>query len=647
MATAKTSKSEELLSLLNSRLTLSQTFSKDWEKNVKKWLADYNIESFDKIDFEDLHNVLQIPYIFSTIESGLPTMFESIPELLMTKRGKRDKEFTEFAQKIWDYAKTKANIEDHIEDVGMNFLITGLGNGRYGWKLRTKKVQVTEDVPLMQEGQPVLDEQGQPIMTQVLREDEEIVEDRPMVESYDYDKIWFSPDSKFVMEDVENKIPYTFCLKKMTKDAIKEVYGKTVKDDDLETLNVQEYDESLTEKDIKEKFIKDDLKRGCVFHYFGTLPKKYLLDEESVADWSSENVYHATFVKGKILEKPELYDKKPTLLVGNYGTPMDFWRFGEPKIMRELEQDASLGRSIMSDYRDRVATKLAMPHGTEADEEALKSPRKFQIVRFIGQQYPQYIAPPSIPDAVIATMSQSRSDIQMVSAQLDLARGGTQSIVESATGQKIFQASTEKRIARKRKKIGQYIQRLAKNILVLCAENWDIATFAKITDLSEEEITQGQFIEKLKRIGEEYDVVMKVEDVMFNKESKKAQAIAMYRELKNNPLINQQEILKTAIKIGFDEEDVDRYMNITLTPDMLMKAIGQLSEMGFVDEQIAIEMQNTMAQMLQQQNNPNAEVGRPATQNPVDVVENSMPGSDDNQIQAQNASSYKQVGVPK
>lgn len=646
--TTKKDQKEELLTLLNSRLEVAKLFSKDWIKNVKTWLADYNIESFDNIDFEDLHNVLQIPYIFSTIESGLPTMFETIPELIMTKRGKRDKEFTEFAQKVWDYAETKAHIKDHVEDVGMNLLITGMGNGRYGWKLRTRKIQYSEDTPLLDEtGQPILGPDGMPQVTQILKDDIQVLEDRPMVETYDYDKIFFSSDSKFVMEDEDNKIPYLFCLKKMSADAVKETYKKAVTKDDLETLNVSEFDKDLTDKDIKDKFVEDDLKRASVYHYFGVLPKKYF-DEKDLEDWSSDNVYHVTFLKGKILEKPEIYEKKPTLLVGNYGTPMDFWRFGEPKIMRELEQDASLGRSIMSDYRDRVATKIAIPHGTEVDEEALKSPRKFQIVRFIGQQYPQYIAPPSIPDAIIATSSQSRSDIQMVSAQLDLARGGSQSIVESATGQKIFQESTMKRIARKRNKIGDYIASLAQNILKLCGENWDMEKFIEITDMTEEEITQGQYIEKLKRIGEEFDVVMKVEDVMFNKEARKAQAIAMYRELKDNPMANQMELLKTAIKIGFDEDDVDRYMNITLTPDMLLKAIGQLSEMGMMDEETAIEMQKMMTQIMQErQPGAGGEVGRPMTQNPVDVAKDRMPGSDSNQIQAQNEASFKQTNVPK
>lgn len=643
----KKEKKVELLELLNSRLGIAELFSKDWIKDVKTWLADYNIESFDNVDFEDLHNVLQIPYIFSTIESGLPTMFETIPELIMAKRGKRDKEFTEFCQKVWDYAKTKANLEDHIEDVGMNFLITGVGNGRHGWKLRTRKVKYTEDIPLLDEkGQQIIGPDGVPQVTQIEKEDVQILEDRPMVETYDYDKIFFSPDSKFVMEDQDNKIPYLFCLKKMSKDAVQEIYKKAVTKEDLETLNLSEFDDKLTDKDIKEKFVEDDLKKACVYHYFGVLPKKYF-DEEGQEDWSSDNVYHATFIKGKILEKPEIYEKKPTLLVGNYGTPMDFWRFGEPKIMRELEQDASLGRSIMSDYRDRVATKIALPHGTEVDEEALKSPRKFQIVRFIGQQYPQYIAPPSIPDAIIATASQSRSDIQMVSAQLDLARGSQQSIVESATGQKIFQQATEKRIARKRRKIGDYIAKLAKNILKLCGDNWDMEKFIEITDMDEQEITQGQYIEKLKRIGEEYDVVMKVEDVMFNKEARKAQAIAMYRELKDNPMANQMELLKTAIKIGFDEDDVDRYMNITLTPDMLLKAVGQLSEMGMMDEETAIEMQKMITEIMNQREGGVGEVGRPMTQNPVDVAKDRMPGSDSNQIQAQNEASHKQVGVPK
>ena len=43
----------------------------------------------------------------------------------------------------------------------------------------------------------------------------------------------------------------------------------------------------------------------------------------------------------------------------------------------------------------------------------------------------------------------------------------------------------------------------------------------------------------------------------------------------------------------------------------------------------------------------NGEVGRPMTQNPMDVVQKSMPGSDSTQISSQNEAAYKQANVMK
>ncbi len=631
---------DDLLKLLKSRLSVSRNASKKWRKNVELWLQDYNIESFENIDFDDLHNQLQVPYIFTTIESGLPSMFENMPSIIMTKRGKLDKEFTLWTERVWDYIVEKTNLEENVENVGIMSLIAGLSQLRWGWKLRTKQIEQKRNETLIDPDTklPVIDETGKPVTQEVIEKVDIVVEDRPMLEFYNYDKVYYSPESSFVMDDTDNKIPYIICEKVLTPDEVKDIYGVDPDEQSLEMLDItDENGQSLTSADIKKRFSEADLKRLHVYYYFGVLPKKY-----APKGWASDSVYKIVFSNSQILSKPEEIDKKPIVLLGNYGTPVEFERFGEPKVLRELEQDVSLGRSILADYRDRVATKIALPHGTEVDEDALKAPRKFQIVRFIGQQYPQYIAPPNVPESVVINLSQSRSDIQLASAQLDLARGGTTSVVDTATGQKIFEAATQRRIARKRRKIGKFIKYIAKNLLVLSAQNWDIETFVRITDEDPQKV--ADYVERLKLLGEDYDIKIKVEDLNFNKEARKAQAIAMYRELKDNPLINQHELIKEAIQIGFDEEDADRFLNNNLSPEQMAMAVDQLVQMGVVQPDMAEQVKMSL---MQPQIQGQIGAGRPSTQNPVDVINKSMPGADVNQIQAQNSASYKQVGVPK
>lgn len=96
---------------------------------------------------------------------------------------------------------------------------------------------------------------------------------------------------------------------------------------------------------------------------------------------------------------------------------------------------------------------------------------------------------------------------------------------------------------------------------------------------------------------------------------------------------------------GFNEKDVERFVSGELTPEELIQAIGQLSQAGLISQKVAQQMSEMIAQQAQG-GQPGAG-GRPATRNPVDVLNKSLVGSDNNQITSQIDASGKQVGQPK
>jgi hypothetical protein len=641
-----TEKNSVLLETLNYRLSLSTAFDKKYKEDVAVWIKDYEIETLPQAKIEDLDNIMQIPYIFSTIESNLPSIFETVPSVIMTQRGKEDREFTEFADKVWDYVATITHLEEVIEEGGQDFLIAGLGVFYYGWKLIEEEVEQEVPVPLMNEdGTPVMDEGGQPVVQTTIEKVKVAVVDQPFVEALSYKNVDFSPESQFVVDDEDNKIPYIISKVTMTPDEYEERYGKAPSDESISQLDVKDLQKDTKMEDISDVIQKEDLKRVEVYHYFGTLPKKTAKDE----NWRSDKVYYTCFTKAEICKQPQHLKKKNFLLAGNYGANSKFHRFGEPKILRELEQDVSLGRSRIMDIRDKWGLKVWIPQGVEVDEAALKRSGDFTLLRGIGQTPPQYLTPPPPPETIMSGIEMSRSDIQMVSAQLDISRGGDQSVVDTATGQKIFQQATDKRNGRKRKKLANVIKAMAKNLLIICAENWDIETFAKITDMDAEADQEvlTQYIDQLKNLGMEYDVEIEIESITTNKETMSAQAIALYRETKDDPLVNREEILKEALKIGFNKKDFERFLSGQVTPDQALATLEFFVNNGILDQASAEQIAAMLNQIFQQQAEGGQGQGRPPTQDPTAILEKSMEGADSTQITAQNDAAYKQQGVAK
>lgn len=570
---------KELVGLWNSRLKLAKKFSEKWRKNVEQWLDDYNIDSFDKIDHDDLYNKLQIPYIFSTVESNLPSIFETMPKLIMTHRGKQDEDFTEWVEQVWDYLVERLALDEKIEEGGTMFLITGIMEYILGWNTETEEVEeeVTKEIK---------DDTGQVVGTQVVKEKYDVaVKDLPYVCMPDYDRMFFSPESKFTVDDEENRIPYVVVHEVMTPDEVEEKFH--VKPSSKAYFDVGKIDSSLKADDSE--LNKDDLERVDVYKYYGVLPKKYV-DKSS----KSSYVYYGAWAGDQILKRPEKITKKPIVLQGNYGTPTLFHRFGEPKVLREIEQDISLGRSKMADYRDRQDTKVFMPKDAEYDEATFKSPRKFATVKSTSNTPPSFITPPPVPASIPENINQDRIDIQMASAQLDISRGGDSNTVQTATGQQIFQNAMDRRINRKRKKIGAVIKALAKHILMLCATNWDADTFAKITDQSPQEVQP--YLEKLQDLGNDYDVDIEVETIMTNRATRAAQAIALYKEIKDDPYANREEALKFVVETGFSVKNPERFLNTMVTPDQVQKVLEMLVQSGAIEPTIAQAIMTQMAQ---------------------------------------------------
>lgn len=640
---------EELLALLKTRNRLAERFGKPYTDNVTKWEKDYNISTIKDAKFENLDNQIQIPYIFSTVEGGLANLFDQFPGIVMKQRGKEDREFTDFAEQVWDYLKDKLALEEQTEDAVVYFLNNGQATTRYGWEPGWVEV----DMPVMNPatGEPMVDEVGNPVTEKATV----AIKNLPYVCVHEPKTIHFSPESHFVLDDEKNEIPYATWHQLLTADQVESYYSITPNDSELEAVKLDNMDEKVLGKEtqVEQAESTEELKRVKVINYVGILPKK-ILPESLKETYHADKVYYCAFTKERMYRQPEEITKKPLLNLGNYGLPSKFWRFGEAKVLRELEQDVSLGRSRIMDLRDRQGVKIAIPQGTEFDEVSFKRSRDYTFLRFIGNNPPAYLNPPTLPESIMVALQQSRDDIQMASAQMDISRAGDQNTVDTATGQKIFASETNKRNGKKRKKVARYLKALAKNLLILCGQNWDVEMFAKITDIPVETIKQNQWVEKLAELGEDYDVEIDIDSMGDTKETDAANALAMYREMKDSPYINQEELIKLTLKVGFKQKDSDRLLSNYVSPDTIIKVIQSLLEQGIIMPEDAQVIAEKLDAAMMQQAAPGQQPmgagngeGRPAVASPTEIMKNKMPGSDSTQMTAQRSAAFKQTGVPK
>ncbi len=551
---------QELLGLLKSRLKLGKAFAKKPHEDWKKFIKAYNIDSLEALtksirESGELRTAMQIPYIFVDVESEQPSIFDRKPELIVKGKERDDEIVGNIADSIYDYQWDKTGLEQEVESAGIYFSLIGFAAQRVLWKTKTKTV--TEKTV-----QPIMDEMGNQISEEEVSNTYQVpIYDDPDPITVDPFKLYFSPESVFSVEG--DKIPYMFEEKSLSPEEMRETYGKEVDVDstmDMKELGLDD------DNEFNSGLSREDVKRAKVYEYYGNLPKEQSDDKE----WEFEKEYHVVFYSKGILKQEECqYTSKPYRFLGNYGLPYTFYKFGEGKALYQLERELSKRRSQMVDYGDRFANpKTVISLDTKIDEKAWKDPTAGSIARYSGQVPPQYVDPPKMPDVVNQSSNEARGDLQLVSRQLDISKGGMSSTVKTATGQTIFAQAAEKKYNRAKKKIGRFLQSVVRFMIEMGIENYDDEKIFLITDNMDQAnpMVMSQIREKMKGLGSLYDIQINTESVSVNKDVIRAQAIELYEKTKGDPMVNQMEIIKNLFRVGFDEVNPEKYLNKPLLP---------------------------------------------------------------------------------
>lgn len=540
--------------LVKSRHQLAKRFTKPFRDEVKKNLKDYKAEdgwlqSF--VENSKLYtNVFKryeiiIPMIFTTHEGMLASMFDRVPDILISQGGQDDEEKTRKVKAAYEYLKAKCDLESFMNTSAWWFILTGFVSAHAGYVKKTKQVPATDEL-----GEPIVDELGEPIMISVYEEDD------PEITVDDPEFTYFSPESEYSIKGEE--VPYYTREKLMTTAQVRRTYNKIVEPD----TTVKDFNKDKTSS--SDEVLESDLSRVKIIMYYGHLNEDS--EAELLEDWGEEydpdGWYYVVQTRSEILHVERTpNDMKTCRLLRWYGAPTEFFGFGIGKLLRPFQKEKSLRRSQQARYADVAAyPKILHSSETDIDEMAASDPRELPTLLYDGEK-PDYLTPPDISNVLLLSEDKADEDAQKASGMLDISQGAQQSnTVDTATGQAIFAEASEKRIRYAKKKFMQFYKESVILLLKLAQLYWDEQKVISLTDEEGKEELVTIEPQDLSAIDFDKDVSIDADSVTINRDVLRAQAIELYNIVKDDPLVERKEVFKEVMRTGFDKKNPDKYM---------------------------------------------------------------------------------------
>ncbi len=551
----------QLLDLIKSRHELAKNFTKDFQDDVKQNLKDYKAEDGWLNSFADDNklyvNVTKryeviIPMIFTQTEGMMASLFDRLPDLIITQGGQDDEEKAKKVEAAYEYLKDKVGLENFMNTAAWWYILTGFLSAHAGYVQKAKQVPSTDP----ETGQPMLDEMGEPLTVTVYEEDDpEIYVDDPMY-------TFFSPESKYSTDGKD--VPYYTREKLMEVLEVLRVYGEVVEPD----ATMKDHKEGKSSSN--DEVLETDLERVKIIMYYGHLHPDVEEDLlEKGIEYDPDGWYYVVSTRSKILHVERTpQDLKTCRLLKWYGVPTEFFGFGVGKLLRPFQKEKSLRRTQQARYGDVAAfPKLLVPAGTEIDETAASDPRELPVIMFDGDS-PSYLTPPDLANILQISEEKADQDAQQASGMLDISQGAQESnTVDTATGQAIFAEAAEKRIRFAKRKFMLFYKDCVILLLKLAQMYWSEEKVVSITDDQGNDQDFAIQPEDLSDIDFDKDVDIDPDSLTINKDVIRAQAIELYDKVKDDPLIERREVFMDMMRIGFGKKDPQKYMkDLNLQP---------------------------------------------------------------------------------
>lgn len=563
----------KLLDLLNNRYSIAKSATQKHIDEVKTCLEDYRCEKINNKRDKTITNKhvtakryeFPIPYIYSTHESMLSSLFDKSPELIISGKGLQDDEKAELIKSVYKYLYDKLDLESFLIDSAWWIILVGFISS-----YQTYEVEIERENPVLDaKGSPMMDEEGEDLsMPEYKWDDPKAYIDDPM-------HTFYAPDAQYCSAG-KQKIAYVIREKLMDRDEVARTFN--VKKDNIEAT------ERLEMGDFKVNSTdgEGDIMRVMVKYYYGTIPEEY---KSEVKDWNPDEEYLITYISNKILNIAE--NETKLAMAKWFSSPIDFFGFGIGKTLRATQKEMSIRRGQQVRYADLYAFPwLTLSADTKIDQNALQDVEKRKPLVFT-QNPPAYLVPPQMPQTITMADEISRSDAQFISGTLDLSKGAQDTnTVKTATGQQLFAQSQDKRINKLRKAVGKYFKYVVVNLMCLARDNWTEEKIISITDEdgNSQEITVTG--ESLKGIDFDTDIDIQLDTITVNENALAERAIALYDKVKDDPMVDRRAVFTDfLLKKGFKIKNPEKYI-------LDDQQAGSQPTQGEVDPNVQPEMQS-------------------------------------------------------
>jgi len=530
----KSVENRELAAFVVKKFTNARTWREPLKQSWDRYYKLYRT-SRDKQNYPWQSNIF-VPYVFSTIETIVPRLVSTKPQIDVIPREDGDSDYAKVQGYLIDFQWDKIGMEAMLPDIVRQFLIYGTSILKVYWIKKEEEVET--EVPVDSE----YPELGNSKVKQ-----KKVTMNQPCVELVDlYDFFW-DPNGydeqtcSWMAHRTYRSYEY---LEKMAKEGLYK--------------NVQLL------KDVSKKMFLDDNDKSDRNNSAGfNDPKGYASQDDKESNielieyWENNRVITIANRSVVIRDEKNPYEhgQKPFVRIVDQSIPKEFAGIGEVGPIETLQYELNDMRNQRMDNATLILNRMwLVANGANVDEDELVSDvggviHTDDINGVVALQVPE------IPNSSYREETLIKADIQQTTGITDYTKGVSSDALanETATGISLMQEAGNSRLRLKMMNLEYAIKRVGELFVSL---NKQFVTEEMAIRVAGQDGYQWLKV-KPEEVRDNFDI--QVESGSYLQENdaiKRKQSMEMFQLLAGNPLVNQEELLRRVFQ-SRNEKNID------------------------------------------------------------------------------------------